>query len=144
MGSEKSWRDLVTKQQYTSCICGRCPGKRSISPKWPEPPSCIPPWTRDNEDVRCGVQLWEVTRQRELPRWHSSKESAWQCRRCKRSQLDPWIGKIPWSKKWLSTPVFLPGNFHGKEPGSYVHEITKECHRSEHTHTHTHTPGKAQ
>ena len=31
---------------------------------------------------------------------------------------DPWVGKIPWSKKWQPAPVFLPGKFHGqKEPG---------------------------
>ena len=23
---------------------------------------------------------------------------------------DPWVGKIPWSRKWHPTPVFLPGN----------------------------------
>ena len=23
-------------------------------------------------------------------------------------------GKIPWSKKWQPTPVFLPGKFHGQ------------------------------
>ena len=36
----------------------------------------------------------------QLPRWHSDKESACQCRRCKRHGFDPWIGKIPWSRKW--------------------------------------------
>ena len=27
---------------------------------------------------------------------------------------DPWVGKIPWSRKWQPTPVFLPGKFHGR------------------------------
>ena len=27
--------------------------------------------------------------------------------------FDPWLGKIPWRRKWQSTPVFLPGKFHG-------------------------------
>ena len=27
--------------------------------------------------------------------------------------LDPWVGKIPWSKEGLLTPVFWPGEFHG-------------------------------
>ena len=27
--------------------------------------------------------------------------------------FDPWLGKIPWRREWLPTPVFLPGNFHG-------------------------------
>ena len=25
--------------------------------------------------------------------------------------FNPWVGKIPWSKKWQLTPVFLPGKF---------------------------------
>ena len=28
--------------------------------------------------------------------------------------FDPWIRKIPWRRKWQSTPVFLPGEFHGQ------------------------------
>ena len=24
------------------------------------------------------------------------------------SQVDPWVGKIPWRKKWQSTPAFSP------------------------------------
>ena len=27
--------------------------------------------------------------------------------------FDPWVGKIPWSRKWQPTTVFLPGEFHG-------------------------------
>ena len=32
---------------------------------------------------------------------------------CKRPGLDPWVGKIPWRKEQLPTPVFWPGEFHG-------------------------------
>ena len=28
--------------------------------------------------------------------------------------LNPWVGKIPWSRKWQPTPVFLSGEFHGQ------------------------------
>ena len=42
------------------------------------------------------------------------KESACHCRRCRRGGFDPWIGKIPWRREWLSTPVFLPGKSHGQ------------------------------
>ena len=35
-----------------------------------------------------------------LPRLHSGKESACQCRRHKRCRLDPWVRKIPRSGKW--------------------------------------------
>ena len=49
----------------------------------------------------------------ELKGW-GGKESACQCRRHKRCKFNPWIGKIPWRKKWQPTPVFLPGQFHGQ------------------------------
>ena len=29
-------------------------------------------------------------------------------------QVQPWVRKIPWRKEWQSTPVFLPGEFHGQ------------------------------
>jgi len=28
--------------------------------------------------------------------------------------LYPWVGKIPWRRKWQPTPVFLPGKSHGQ------------------------------
>ena len=28
--------------------------------------------------------------------------------------FDPWVGKIPWRREWLPTPVLLPGEFHGQ------------------------------
>ena len=28
--------------------------------------------------------------------------------------FNPWVGKIPWRKEWLPTPLFLPGEFHGQ------------------------------
>ena len=31
-----------------------------------------------------------------------------------RPGFDPWVGKIPWRRKWQSTPVCLPGEFHGQ------------------------------
>ena len=27
---------------------------------------------------------------------------------CRRPRFDPWVGKIPWRREWLPTPVFLP------------------------------------
>ena len=43
--------------------------------------------------------------------WLSGKESVCQCRRC---GFDPWVQKIPWRRKWLPTPGFLPGESHGQ------------------------------
>ena len=32
----------------------------------------------------------------------------------KRLGFEPWVGKIPWRRKWQPTPVFLPEKFHGQ------------------------------
>ena len=31
-----------------------------------------------------------------------------------RPQFEPWIGKIPWRREWLPSPVFFTGEFHGQ------------------------------
>ena len=36
------------------------------------------------------------------------------CLHCRRLGFNPWVGKIPWRRTWLSTPVFLPGESHGQ------------------------------
>ena len=77
-----------------------------------------------------------------LSKWLSGKESACQCRRCRRLGFNPCVRKISWSSKWQPTPVFLPGTFQGQ--GSLVgcspygrreSDMTEQLH----THTHTHT-----
>ena len=46
----------------------------------------------------------------------SGKEPICQCRRHKRPGFKPWVGKIPWRRKWQPTPVLLPGKWTEK-PG---------------------------
>ena len=77
-----------------------------------------------------------------LPRWCSGKESACQCKRCR---FDPWIGKIPWSRKWQLALVFLSEKFHGQKSlasyspwGCKKSDMTEHTHICTHTHTHTH------
>ena len=36
------------------------------------------------------------------------------CLQYRRPRFDPWVGKIPWRREWLPTPVFLAGEFHGQ------------------------------
>ena len=36
------------------------------------------------------------------------------CLQCGRPGFDPWVGKIPWKRKWQPTPVFLSGKSHGQ------------------------------
>ena len=33
---------------------------------------------------------------------------------CRRCGFNPWVGKIPWSRKWQPTPIFLLGKSHGQ------------------------------
>ena len=46
--------------------------------------------------------------------WLSGREPACQCREIKRCRFNPWVWKIPWSRKWQPTPIFLPGKSHGQ------------------------------
>ena len=46
-----------------------------------------------------------------LPMWLSGKECTCQCGKC---GFTPWVGKIPWSRKWQPTPGILPGKSHGQ------------------------------
>ena len=45
-----------------------------------------------------------------FPGSSTGKESACKCRR---PGFNPWVGKNSWRRKWLLTPVFWPGEFHG-------------------------------
>ena len=35
------------------------------------------------------------------------------CLQCRRPGFNPWVGKIPWRRERLATPVFWLGEFHG-------------------------------
>ena len=83
--------------------------------------------------------VWHGVRQLGFPRWCNSKESACQCRRHLRCGFNSWVEKMPWSRKWQVTPVFLPGKSHRQKSlaGYIVHGVSKSRTRlSAHTHTH--------
>ena len=70
-----------------------------------EDPSLIPGSGTFNEEWICYPFQYS---------WHSLV--AWlvkNCLQCGRPGLDPWVGKIPWKRERLPTPVFWPGEFHG-------------------------------
>ena len=71
-----------------------------------------------------------------LTKWCSGKESACQRRRCKKHEFHPWVGKIPWNRKWQHTPVFLPGKF--DEQRSLAGYSHKESDVTKWLSTHTH------
>jgi len=47
-----------------------------------------------------------------LPRWYQWQKTTCQFRRQKRHAFIPWVGKIPWSRAWQPTAVFVPGDSH--------------------------------
>jgi len=49
-----------------------------------------------------------------FPSGASGREPARQRRGYKRLKFDPWVGKIPWRRKWQPTPVVLPEEYHGQ------------------------------
>ena len=73
------------------------------------------------------------------------KESTCQCRKW---GFNSWVGKIPWSRKWQPTPVFLPGEPPWTEEpgrlqpmGSQIVEhdwVTENAHTYKYTYIHIH------
>ena len=77
-------------------------------------------------------KLWEIVRDREawrttvhgvtksriwLSNWTTPVPGAQWLRIClpvQETWVNPWVGKIPWRRKWQPTPVFLPGKSHGQ------------------------------
>ena len=47
-----------------------------------------------------------------------------------RPGFDPWVGKIPWRRKWQPTPVPLPGESHG---GRSLVGYSPWCHKESDT-----------
>ena len=78
-----------------------------------------------------------LSTRKDFPGSTVGKESICQCRRRKRGGFGPWVGKIPWSRKWQPTPVFLPGKFHGQRSQvGYCPWVYKGSDTTEHTCTH--------
>ena len=72
-----------------------------------------------------------------LPKWWSIEESTCQCRKYQWCRFNPWVGKIPWSRKWQSALVFLSGKFYGQRSlAGYCPWGHKESDTTEHTCTH--------
>ena len=59
--------------------------------------------------LSCSVMYYLLRGELGLTWWLSGKESACQCRRCRRCGFNTRVRKIPWRRKWQPTPIFLPG-----------------------------------
>ena len=62
------------------------------------------------------------------------KQFTWQCRRHRKQSFNPWVGKIPWRRKWQPAPVFLPGESHGQRSlAGYSPGVVESLDMTEHT-----------
>ena len=59
------------------------------------------------------------------------------CLQCRRPRFSPWVGNVPWRRKWQPTPVFLPGKCHGRRSlAGYSPWGRKESDMTEQLHFH--------
>ena len=68
----------------------------------------------------------------------ASQVAQWKEPACQRRRhgIDPWVGKIPWRRKWQPTPAFLPGESHGQRSlTAPIHGVAKDSDTTEHAHT---------
>ena len=79
-----------------------------------------------------------------FPGGANGKESACQCRRCKRRRFDPWVQKIPCRRAWQRTPFLAWRIPWTEEPGRLQSTVLQRggqdwSNLATHTHTHIHT-----
>ena len=66
-----------------------------------------------------------------------SRTSQSVCLQCGRPGFNPWVWKIPWRRKWQSTPVLLPGKSHRQRSlVGYSPRGRKESDTTERLHVH--------
>ena len=70
-------------------------------------------WIRDVKDG-C-ASSWSSKMWSSWLMWERGADGESICLQCRRPGFDPWVGKIPWRRKWQPTPVFLPGKSHGQK-----------------------------
>ena len=87
-----------------------------------------------------GIVCWTCSKQcspkkdsEGFPGGVGGKESTCQCRRIKRPEFDPWVGKIPWRKKMAPHSNILAYQSHGQRNlAGYSPWGCKNSHTTEH------------
>ena len=51
---------------------------------------------------------------KDFPGGSDGKASVYHAGDTQAQRVRPWVGQIPWRRKWQSTPVLLPGKSHGQ------------------------------
>ena len=99
--------------------------------KWQPTPVFLPgifPWTEEYSHGQVGYSPWGhkrirhdlVTKQHIYMRASLVAQLVKNLSAVRETLLRSWVGKMPWRREWLPTPVFLPREFHGLySPWSY-------------------------
>ena len=84
-----------------------------------------------------GIDLIEAEDIKKM--WQEYTEELYKsvCLQCGRPGFDPWVGKIPWRRKWQPIPIFFPGESHGRRSlVGYSPRGRKESDTTERLHFH--------
>ena len=78
-------------------------------------------WVMDQTLISCIAERFFTADPPGIPGFPTGSE--WRIfLQCRRWGFNPWVGMIPWSRKWQPTPVFLAVKAHGqKSLGAPVH-----------------------
>ena len=128
--NEKPWTGLPQLRQNHEPVQWR---QTRPSPNQPDPADLRRASADGDSHYRCLSLVMG------FPGGTSAKGSACQGRIYKRSGFDPWVGKIPWSRKWQPTPALLPGKSHAQRSlgvgivvvGAIVHRVAKKSDTTE-------------
>ena len=104
------WEDPLEKEMATHSVFlpGESRGRKSLVG--------YSPWGHRESDTTEKLHFTSLVAQ--SVRNLSAMQEAW---------VDPWVGKIPWRRKWQLAPVFLHGEVHGQRRlvGYIVHGVAK-------------------
>ena len=70
-------------------------------------------WKKHKLESRLPGEISITSDMQMTPSFPGSSDGKRICLQCRRPGFDSWVKKIPWRRKWQSTPVLLPGKSHG-------------------------------
>ena len=96
------------------------------------PVDCSPPRSSVQGILQARILQWVVI---------SFSRGEASCLQCRSPGFGPWVGKIPWRRKWQPTPALLPGKSHGQRSVvGYSPRVRKESDCTDQLHFHI-SPG---
>ena len=69
----------------------------------------------DGRDSLLCVRVFSLQQGRYFPHGSAVENLPAMQETCRRCRFDPWVGKIPWRRKWQPPLVFLPGKSQGQK-----------------------------